>query len=155
MEQHKKEASSEPMSTSMQLADPRVLVSLPLRVLTMQGVLSSNSMATTGKDERSKFEKIDTPTLAADSKVAKAVLVEVLGQEVVMVVVAMVGEEDLVVGEGLAVEVATVEGSEAEVDSRVVGVSVVKAEATEVRLRRPLLPIPSPTSPRVVVNVVK
>lgn len=127
----------------------------------MQETPSSNSTATIGKEEPSRFEKIDMPTLAPASKVAKLASVEDLVQEVATAVVVMVLEEDLADAEAVSAvaEAATVEDSVVvEVDSRLVAAEDLLANrvvAMEEHLKKPQLPTPSPTSPQVVVSAVK
>lgn len=118
----------------------------------------NSSTATTGKDERSKFEKTDTPILVVGSKAAKADSAVDLEQEVDMEVVMEQEVEVSAVEVALVAEELMEEGLEVEVDSKVVlvvGLVVNKAAGMVVLPKKPLLLIPSPTLPPAVVNVVK
>lgn len=146
---------------SMQLDDPKVQVSSHSRVPTMPEMPSSNSTVTTGKEEPSKFERTDTPTLVVGSKVVRVVSVEDSAQEVDTEVAMEQEVEALAAGGALVVGEGTEEDLEVAVDSKVVlegeaeDLVVSKAEDTEVLLRKPPLPTPSLTSPPVVVSAAK
>lgn len=71
---------------SMRLADQKGLVSSLSKALTMLEMRSSNSTATTGKAELSRFEKTDMPILQVDSRVAKEAMGEASVLEVATVV---------------------------------------------------------------------
>lgn len=146
------------MSTSTPPDDPREQVSSHSRVLTMHEMPSSNSMATTGKGEHSKSERIDTPTLVVDSKVAKVDLAVDSEHEEDSEVATEQEVEDLVEEVALAGGEVMAEGSEVVVGSKVVleeDLVVNKVAGTGVPLKKPPLPILSPTLPQVVVNAAK
>lgn len=121
----------------------------------MHEMPSNNSMATTGKEEPSKFVKTDTPTVEEGSKVVKVDSEADSEQEADMVVATEAEVEDSVVEVASAAEEVTEEDLAVEVDSRAVEISVlIKEEEDMAALRkRLLLRIHSPTLPPAVVNV--
>lgn len=146
------------MSMSTQPGDPREQVSLLSRVLTMHEMPSSSSTAMTGKDELSKSEKTGTLTLVADFKAVQVDSAVDLEQEVDMEAAMEQEAEALVEEAALADEEATAEGLEVAEGSKValeVGSVVNKVAGTEVLLKKPPLPILSPTSLQVVANADK